>query len=54
VALLPRLEAAMDEGMIRLMDWGALCDARPVEWLGPDPFININTPEDFQRLSDLP
>ncbi len=40
----------------RVKDFAAAAHARPVQWdsAGDDPFLNVNTPEEFQRLSEKP
>lgn len=44
-------EALANQGLRRMQDWGALCEARKVEWsVSPfDPFFNINTPTDLEQ-----
>jgi molybdenum cofactor guanylyltransferase len=53
VALRATLEKALGQGQRRVQDFVAASAANVVEWpVGRvDPFANINTPEDFNRLS---
>ncbi len=56
VDLLTSLRPAMEAGTRSMRDWSRECGASWVRWPpnGPDPFLNINTPEDLlaaeQRL----
>jgi len=56
VALRGTLEKALGQGQRRVQDFVAASAANVVEWpVGRvDPFANINTPEDFNRLSEKP
>jgi molybdopterin-guanine dinucleotide biosynthesis protein A len=56
VSLRQALEAALVSGLRRVQDFVALAEAKSVEWpvIPRDPFANINTPEDFDRLSEKP
>ena len=56
VSLQHALEAALASGLRRVQDFVALAKAKSVKWpVGRvDPFANINTPEDFNRLSEKP
>jgi len=56
VALLGILEKALGQGQRRVQDFVAASAANVVEWpmIPCDPFANINTPEDFNRLSEKP
>ena len=42
-------DAIIKGGMVRMQDWVAACGAAKVSWpvQSPDPFFNINTPEDL-------
>ena len=56
VSLQRVLETSLASGLRRAQDFVALVEAKSVEWpMTPcDPFANINTPEDFDRLSEKP
>ena len=56
ISLEQALEAALASGLRRAQDFVALAEAKSVEWpmISCDPFANINTPEDFNRLSEKP
>jgi molybdenum cofactor guanylyltransferase len=56
VSLQQTLETALTGGLRRVQDFVALAEAKSVEWpmIPRDPFANINTPEDFNRLSEKP
>jgi molybdopterin-guanine dinucleotide biosynthesis protein A len=56
VALRGTLQKALGQGQRRVQDFVALAGAASVDWpiLPRDPFANINTPEDFKRLSEKP
>lgn len=53
VVLAQTLDREISHGLRRVQDFAARAQAREVEWpLVPlDPFVNINTPEDLQRLN---
>ena len=55
-ALLETLEHAIDhEGMFRVKDWAAACQAVAVGWADEpyDPFYNVNTPEDLAEAARI-
>ena len=55
-ALLEKLEHAIDhDGMFRVKDWAAACQAVAVGWADEpyDPFFNVNTPEDLAEAARI-
>lgn len=54
VTLAEGLRAQLDGGGRRVMDWVATTGARRVAFDGdPDPFLNLNTPEDLLRAEAI-
>lgn len=47
--------AILQDGMRRVEDWLCRCDAKAIAFpvAVPDPFFNINTPEDLDRAAEL-
>lgn len=53
VAMTATLEQAIDDGMRRVRDWADLAGAVVADFpaTDPDPFFNVNTPEDLDRAA---